>query len=130
MKQNLTLTIATLLTLVLTTFHFTHDILHDADGLTSGEVSILLVIMLVLLYGTVELAGRRAGYIIVLLGGAAAAYMPYLHSMGPGATRWGFFFVWTMLVMGVTGTFAAILAARALWRSRAGNSPPFHHTGA
>jgi hypothetical protein len=117
MRQNLTLTISALVTVLLTTFHFTHDVLHDADGLTAGEVSILLAILLVLLYGTVELAGRRAGYIIMLLGGFAAAYMPYLHGMGPGTTRWGFFFVWTLLVMGVSGTFTAILSARALWRS-------------
>ena len=125
MKQNLTLTIASLFTLVLTTFHFTHDILHDSDGLTNGETSILLAIALVMLYATVELAGRRLGYVILLLGGAAAAYMPYLHSMGPRATRWGFFFVWTMFVMGVSGTFTAILSARALWRSfRARSSSP------
>lgn len=117
MKQNLRLTIASLLTLVLTTFHFTHDILHDADGHTAGEVSILLGILLVLLYGTVELAGRRAGYIIMLLGGLAAAYMPYLHGMGPRATRWGFAFAWTLMVMGVSGTFVAMLATRELWRS-------------
>lgn len=119
MKQNLTLTIASLFTLVLTSFHFTHDILHDTAGLTASDTSILLAIMVVLLFATVELAGRRLGYVLLLLGGIAAAYMPYLHTMGPRATRWGFFFVWTMLMMGVTGTFMAILSARALWRSRA-----------
>ena len=30
----------------------------------------------------------------------------------------GFFFVWTMPAMGVSGSFAAILALRALWRTR------------
>ena len=117
MKQNLTLTISALLLLVLTSFHFTHDVLHDADGLTSGETSILLAIMLVMLYATVELAGRRLGYAILVLGGLAAAYMPYLHTMGPRATRWGFFFVWTMMGMGVLGIYLAILSGRALWRT-------------
>ena len=37
---------------------------------------------------------------------------------GPRATRWAFFFVWTMLAMGVSGSFAAILALPALWRTR------------
>jgi predicted membrane channel-forming protein YqfA (hemolysin III family) len=83
------------------------------------------LIMLVLLYGTVELAGRRLGYIIMLLGGIAAAYMPFLHGLGPRATRWGFFFVWTLLALGVIGSFAAILSMRALWRSiRARESVP------
>ena len=89
-------------------------------------VSILLLIMLTMLYGTVELGGRRAGFVIMLLGGAAAASMPFLHGMGPQATRWGFFFVWTLLALGVSGAFTAILAVRALWRSvgtRANGSP-------
>src|SRR5678815_2817592 len=110
MKQNLTLTVSSLLLLVLTSFHFTHDVLHDSDGLTNGETSILLAIMLVMLYAIVELAGRRPGYIILVLGGLAAAFMPYLHSMGPRAIRWGFFFVWTMMGMGVLGVFTAILS--------------------
>ena len=117
MKQNRTLTISSLLTLVLTTFHLTHDALHQTDGMLPSDVTILLVIMLTLLYGTVELAGRRAGFIIMLLGGAAAATMPYLHGVGPRATRWGFFFVWTLFALGVTGAFTAILALHALWRS-------------
>ena len=72
MKQNLTLTITSLLTLVLTSFHFTHDILHDADGLAASETSIMLAIVLVMLWGTIELAGRRTGYVIMLLGHLAA----------------------------------------------------------
>ena len=87
MTQNRTLTISSLLTLVLTTFHLTHDALHQTNGMSPSDVTILLVIMLTLLYGTVELAGRRAGFIIMFLGGAAAATMPYLHSVGPRATR-------------------------------------------
>ena len=117
MKQNLTLTISSLLSLVLTTFHLTHDALHASAGMTPGDVTILLVIMLTMLYGTVELAGRRAGFLIMLLGGVAAASMPYLHGVGPRATGWGFFFVWTLFALGVSGSFTAILAGRALWRS-------------
>ena len=117
MKQNLTLTTSSLLSLVLTTFHLTHDALHGSAGMTPSDVTILLVIMLTMLYGTVELAGRRAGFIIMVVGGVAAASMPYLHGVGPRATRWGFFFVWTLFALGVSGSFTAILAAQALWRS-------------
>lgn len=117
MKQHPTLTIVMLITIVLTSLHFTHDILHDSDGLAPGEVAIMLAILLILLIGTVMLAGRRAGFVIMLLGGLAAAYMPFLHGMGPRATRWGFAFIWTMLAMGVTGLLGAILSAQALWRS-------------
>jgi hypothetical protein len=118
MRQNLTLTISSLLVLVLFMLHLTDDILHDPAGLDVQGTIICLAIMLLLLYGTVELAGRRSGFVIMFLGGIAAAYMPFLHGLGPRATRWGFFFVWTMLAMGVTGSFAAILALRALWRTR------------
>jgi hypothetical protein len=117
MSKNITLTIASLLTLVLFSLHLTDDVLHDKAGLDLNGTIICLSIMLVLLYGTVELAGRRLGYLIMLLGGIASAYMPFLHSLGPRATRWGFFFVWTLLALGVSGSFAAILSMRALWRS-------------
>ena len=125
MRQNITLTIASLLSLVLFSLHLTDDVLHDKAGLDLNGTVICLLIMLVLLYGTVELAGRRLGYIIMLVGGIAAAYMPFLHGVGPRATRWGFFFVWTLLALGVIGSFAAILSMRALWRSiRARESVP------
>lgn len=116
MRQNITLTIASLATLVLFSLHLTQDVLHDKAGLDVQGTVICLVIMLVLLYGTVELAGRWLGYIVMFLGGIASAYMPFLHGLGPSSTRWGFLFVWTMLAMGVSGTFAAILSLRALWR--------------
>lgn len=117
MKQNITLTIASLLTLVLTMLHIADDTLHATDGIDLSGTIIVLLIMLVYLYGIVELAGRRIGYLIMFLGGLGAAYMPFLHGLGPRATRWGFFFVWTLLALGVTGAFSAILSARALWRS-------------
>ena len=117
MRQNIALTITSLLTIVLTSLHVTDDALHAKEGVDPSGVAILLAIMIVMLYGTVVLGGRRLGYIIMMLGGVAAAYMPFLHGMGPRATRWGFFFVWTLLALGVSGSFAAILSVRALWRS-------------
>ena len=89
MKQHPTLTIFSLVTIVLTTFHLTHDALHQSNGMSAGDVSILLAIMLVMLYGTVELAGRRAGFVIMFLGGLAGAAMIYLHSAGPRAHALG-----------------------------------------
>ena len=117
MKQNVALSISSLLSLVLFSFHLTDDTLHATNGMDATGTVICLAIMLVLLYGTVELAGRRWGYVITLLGGIAAAYMPFLHTMGPRATRWGFFFVRVMLGLGVTGVYSAVLSARGLWRS-------------
>ena len=117
MKQNVTLTIFSLLSIVFSTIHLTQDVLHARDGTPQSAVATLLVIILVMLYGTVELAGRRLGYVIMLLGGAGAASMPFLHGMGPGATQWGFSFVWTLFALGASGAFTAILSATALWQS-------------
>jgi len=117
MKQNIALTVSSLLTLVLFMFHLTDDVLHVKEGIDVIGTIIVLLIMVVMLYGTVDLAGRRWGYVITFLGGAAALYMPFLHGLGPRATRWGFFFVWTMIALGALGTYTAILSARGLWRS-------------
>ena len=117
MKQNVALTISSLLSIGLTTLHLTDDVLHAKEGLAPSGVVILLLIMLVMLYGTVELAGRRLGYLIMLLGGIAAAAMPFVHGMEPRATKWGFLFVWTLFALGLSGSFAAILSVHALWRS-------------
>ena len=117
MKQNLTLTISAFVTLALTSLHFADDVIHDSRGVDTMGTIILLSILIVYLYAIVELGGRRSGWVMMLLGGLAAAYMPFLHSLGPRATRWGFEFIWVMLAMGVTGVFSAILAGRELWRS-------------
>ncbi len=117
MKQDQSLTVASLLAILLIPVHVAQDAVHAADGLPLGEVVLLLLVVLVMAYGTLELAGRRAGYVIMLLGGVLSAAMLFLHGAGPQSTRWGLFFVWTLFALGVTGSFTALLAARALWRT-------------
>ena len=80
---------------------------------TSGTLIVLLII-LVFFYGTVEHAGRRLGCVFMLLGRLGALYMSFLHGMGPRATRWGFFVVWTMLTLGVTRIHVDSLGARTV----------------
>jgi hypothetical protein len=51
--------------------------------------------------------------------------MPVLHMSGVryptiAKSDGGFFFVWTLLVVGTTGTFSVLLSARALWLLRRG----------
>ena len=82
-----------------------------------------VVIFVVWLVGTLLLAERRSGYFIMLLGGVFAAAMPVLHMTGArypaiAKSSGGFFFVWTLLVVGSTGALSVILAARALWLAR------------
>ena len=67
MKQNVRLTIASLLSILFMTFHLTDDIVR---GMEPGTLSnlIALPIFVVWLYGTLVLAGKRSGYVIILLG--------------------------------------------------------------
>ena len=116
MKQNVPLTISSLLSIVLFTVHLAHDFVFGLDSMTRPGTFTFFAIMLVSLYGTVELAGRRSGYIIMLLVGIFAACMPVLHTVGgPRSAARGFFFVWTLLALGATGVFSIVLAAKALW---------------
>src|SRR5262249_55253795 len=110
-------TISALLLVVLFIFHLTDDTLHAPDEMNTKGTVIVLAIALVMLWGTVELAGRRLGYLITLLAGLASAYMPFLHTLVPRSTRWGWLLVWTFVMMGVVGLFTSLLSARELWRS-------------
>jgi hypothetical protein len=126
-KQTAMLTTASLLTILLMTIHMTGDILFRMAP--AGLVNLLVVfIFVVQLYGTLVLAGRRAGYIIIFFGSALGLLIPVVHMKGTrgllggniGNSGQAFLFVWTLLVLGITATFSIILSARALlslpWR--------------
>src|SRR5256884_9334899 len=77
------------------------------------------------LYGTLVLAERRSGYVIMLLVGLFAAAMPVMHMRGAhygeiAKSTGGFFFVWTLWALGGLGGFTFILSARGPWRLRRG----------
>ncbi len=128
MKHKVTLTITSLLAILLGLFHLTDDIIH---GMEPGGLSNLVggvLILVVWLYGTLVLAERRSGYVIMLLGGLLAAAIPFFHMRGAGVggefakSSGAFFFVWTLLALGVTGTFSVILSVHGLWSLRARTS--------
>lgn len=119
MKNNTLLTITSLLSILLMTLHVTDDIVRGISPAAADNVG-AVVIFVVWLVGTLVLTERRSGYVIMLLGGLFAAAMPVLHMTGSryaaiAASSGGFFFIWSLIVVGVTGTFAVILSARALW---------------
>ena len=121
MKNNTLLTTTSLLSMVLMTLHITDDIVRGISPAARDNVG-AVVIFLVWICGTLLLSERRLGYVIQLLGGLFAAAMPVLHMTGArypaiATSSGGFFFIWTLIVVGVTGTFAVILSARALWLS-------------
>jgi len=123
MKPKDMLTIASLLSLLFLTFHLADDIVR---GFEPGGVSNLIGAVLisgVWLYGTLVLSERRSGHIIMLLGSLLALFVPYVHMKGKGVgvasrlanTSGHFFFVWTLLALGMLGLFSVILSARGLW---------------
>jgi hypothetical protein len=126
MKQNLMLTVVSLLTLLLLTFHLADDIVR---GFEPGGLSNLVgtvLISVVWLYGALVLAGRRPGYVIILLGSLLGLFVPYVHMRGRGVgvasgianSVGGFFFVWTLLAIGAASLFSVVLSARGLWGLR------------
>ena len=122
MKQNAALTIASLLSILFLTLHLTDDIIR---GMAPGTVSTIfgVLILVVWLYGTLVLAERRSGYVIIFLGSLVGSGIPIIHMMGKGLGVGGnipkssgaFFFIWTILALGVTALFSVILSARGFW---------------
>jgi hypothetical protein len=126
MKHNTMLTIASVLSILFVTFHLADDIIR---GMEKGGVSTLVAVPILVawLYGTLVLAGRRSGYVIILLGSLLGLVVPVIHMMGKGVgvgsnianSSGAFFFVWTLFALGVTALFSVILSVRGLW------SPPW-----
>ena len=127
MKQTAMLTTASLLTILLMTIHMAGDILFKMAP--AGLINLLVIFIFVAqLYGTLVLAGRRSGYIIIFLGSVLGLVVPFVHMRARrgliggeiGNSGQALLFVWTMLALGVTATFSIILSARALlslpWR--------------
>jgi hypothetical protein len=124
MKHNILLRITSLLSILLMSLHITDDITRGISAAAPDNVG-AVVIFVVWLVGTLLFDERRLGYVIMLLGGLFAAAMPVLHMTGaryPAIVQssGGFFFVWALIAVGVTGSFSVILAARALWLLRSG----------
>jgi hypothetical protein len=94
---------------------------YEPGGLANLVGTVLIAV--VWLCGALLLADRRSGQIIMLLGSLLSVFVPYVHMKGKGvglASRLAnssghFFFVWTLLAIGVLGLFSSILAARGLW---------------
>ena len=132
MKQNLLLTITSLLTILLMTLHLTSDTIHARVGTpeAGGSTLVVVPVLVLLLYGTLVLGERRSGYMIMLLGSIIGLGMPIMHVIGAGGIFHGqiarsspaFLFVWTLHALGVTGMFSLILSVRALRSLRRGQS--------
>jgi uncharacterized Tic20 family protein len=121
MNRNLTLTITSLLSLLLMSFHIADDVVRGFEPGGLKNIQTILT-MFIWFYGTLALAGRRSGYIIMLLGSILGCLVSVAHMRGAGlvggriANSGGkFFWVWTVLALGVTALFSVVLSARGLW---------------
>jgi hypothetical protein len=118
MKHHVMLTVTSLLSILLLTLHVTDDIVR---GISKAEPSnTALLVLVVLLYGTLVLAERPSGHVIMLLVGLFAAGMPVIHMRGThypdiAKSAGGFFFVWTLWALGGLGGFTFALSAQKLW---------------
>jgi hypothetical protein len=117
------------------TFHLTDDIVR---GMEPGTLSDLIAvpILVVWLYGTLVLAERRSGYVIILLGSLLGLVVPVIHMKGAGVggaiakSSGALFFIWTLLALGVTALFSVILSVRGLWEHLPRRTAGQHKQGA
>ena len=126
MNENRLLLVMSLASVVLGIFHLSDDIVR---GFEPGKLANLVmgtILTVVWLYATLLLAGRPAGYVAVGLFSLLGMFVPYVHMNGRGVgidsrlagTSGHFFFVFTLLTLGVTSLFSVILCGRGLWSLR------------
>ena len=88
MKHNVMLTTASLLSILFFMFHLADDIVR---GMEPGTLTNLTAVPIFVfwLYGTLVLAERRSGHVIMLLGALLGMAVPVLHMMGSGVGAGG-----------------------------------------
>jgi len=122
-KPSVMLTITSLLSILFMTLHLTDDIVRGIEPGTLWNYNGVLILA-VWLYGTLALAERRSGYVILLLGALLGSVVPIAHMKGAGVggeiakSSGAFFFIWTLIALGLTSAFSLLLSARGLWRMR------------
>ena len=79
-----TLMVASLLSVVFSMFHLTDDIIRGIERGGVGNLVTAIPMYAIWLYATLILAGRRSGYIIVLLGSLIGLCIPASHMIGRG----------------------------------------------
>ncbi len=131
MKHKVTLMITSLLSILLFSCHWADDMVR---GFERGKLENYpgILILAVWLYAALVLVERRSGYVILLLASLLGSGVPVLHMRGAGlvggriANSSGvFFWVWTLLALGVTSLISFVLSARGLWSlRRAGRENP------
>lgn len=109
------------LTIMLLTTHLAQDVVY---GIEAGDISDFIAVLIasVWLYATIAFAERRTGCVLLLIGAFLTPVVPLSHVAGDGVGEdvrtfdGAFFFVWTLLALGVTATVSFLLSIQGLWR--------------
>lgn len=125
MKQNVLLIIASVLAVLLFTFHLADDITRGFEKGGPWNMSAFITFG-IWLYGALVLSERRSGYIITLVGSLLGLCGPLAHMRGKGLafhprianTPGALFFDWTLIALGVSAFFALVLSVQGLWNLR------------
>ena len=136
MKHNVTLTVASLLTIVFGILHLADDISRGFSP--AGFTNLTVIFFLALwLYATLALVERRSGHIIILVLSLLSAAVPAIHMSGRTGLVGGasagsfaaFFFATTLLALGGTAIVSVILSVQGLWNLRRGRAPQADRQG-
>lgn len=126
MTNHLTLTVTSLMSILLFTFHMSDDIVRGFEPGGFKNASGILILA-TWLYGTLALGARRSGYVLMLLGALLGSVVPLAHMRGAGLvggrianTSGRHFWVWTLVALGMTAAVSVVLSARGLWSLRRG----------
>jgi hypothetical protein len=122
MDRRLVITVTSLLSILLVTFHLSEDVVRGFEP--GGLKNIFgILILAIWLFGTLVLAGRVSGYIIILLGSILGLAVPIVHMTGAGMvsqrvieTGGVLFWVWTLITLGLLSTVLFALTAVEIWR--------------
>ena len=123
MKHRTTLIVTSLLSALLGTFHLADDVVRGFEP-GGPEMYTGMLIVVAWLYAALVLSDRRLGLVLILLLSIGGAAIPYIH-MSKGlaggriaGTSGMFFWVFTLLALGVTSMFSIVLSAQGLWSLR------------
>jgi hypothetical protein len=121
-NRTLVLSITSLVSVLLFTVHLAQDIVRGYEPVTMANLAAVPMFAL-WAYGALVLAGRRSGYVILLLG-SLLSMCALSHMMGRGLggtvakSPGAFLFIWTILLQGVSGLFCFALSLQGLWSQR------------
>lgn len=130
MNHHALVIVTSLVSMLLTTFHHADDLVR---GMAPPGLSNLIPVafLIVWLYGTLVLAGRRSGYVINLIASLLASGLPLVHMLGSGlsgprvgTSNGALFFAWTLIALGATAGFSVVLSVRGLWSHPSGTEAP------